>query len=77
MRDKIRNFFLGLLSQDMAKQARQVEIITIVVFIILLILAGFLWQYKIELTAVKDHERVVIGKMNVFELLLSKGKEGD
>jgi len=74
MREKINNFFLSLLSQDMARQARQVEILTFVLFLLLLIVVGFLWQYQIELTGLQDGKRVIIGKMNVFELLLSKGR---
>jgi hypothetical protein len=72
MREKIRKFFISLLTQDMAKQARQVEIITALAFIALLIVVGLLWQYQIELTALKDGQRIVVAKMNIFELLLSK-----
>lgn len=72
MIEKIRKFFISLLEQDMAKQARQVEIITILIFIVLLVVIGLLWQYQIELTALKDGQRIVVAKMNVFELLLSK-----
>lgn len=72
MKGKLKNFFTSLLTQDMAKQARQVEIITVLVFIALLIVIGLLWQYQIELTALKDGQRIVVAKMNIFELLLSK-----
>lgn len=72
MREKVKQFFISLMSQDMGKQARQVEFLTVVVFILLLVLVGFLWQYKIEITTFENGQRVVIGKMNIFELLLSK-----
>jgi len=65
MKGKLKNFFTSLLTQDMAKQARQVEIITVLVFIALLVVIGLLWQYQIELTGPAP-------KMNIFELLLSK-----
>jgi threonine/homoserine/homoserine lactone efflux protein len=74
MREKIKNFFLSLLSQDMAQQAREVEILTLVIFALLLIVVGFLWQYQIELTRLQEGKRIPVGKMNVFELLLSKGR---
>lgn len=72
MRDKIKNYFLSLLSEDMANQARRVELLTIIVFFFLLFTVWSLWNYKIELTAPSDGGRVVIAKMNIFELLLSK-----
>jgi len=72
MREKMRNFFLSLLTQDMAKQARQVEVLTILIFFLMLGVVWSLWQYKIELTAFSEGQRVVIGKLNIFELLLSR-----
>ena len=60
MRSKIKEFFESLFTQDMGRQARQVEALTIIVFIILLFVIGFLWQYK------------VVDQLNIFELLLSK-----
>ena len=72
MREKVKKFFLSLLAQDMARQARQVEVITVLVFLFLLLTAGLLWQYKIELTAPSDGGRIIVAKMNIFELLLSK-----
>jgi hypothetical protein len=60
MRSKIKEFFESLFTQDMGRQARQVEVLTIIVFIILLFVIGFLWQYK------------VVDQLNIFELLLSK-----
>lgn len=60
MRPKIKKIFGSLFTQDMSRQARQVEILTIIVFIILLFVIGFLWQYK------------VADQLNIFELLLSK-----
>ena len=72
MRKRIGNFFASLLSVDMGKQARQVEIATLVVFFLLLVTVGWFWQYKIELSELRDGKRVVIGKLNVFEILLSK-----
>ena len=68
----IKNFFSNLLHQDLEKQARQVEISTILVLIILVVVVGFLWQYKIELTLPVDEGRQVVARMNIFELLLSK-----
>jgi hypothetical protein len=72
MKGKSNNFFTSLLSQDMAKQARQVEIITIVVFVLLLIVIWQLWQFKLEITQLTPEGKVVIAKLNIFELLLSK-----
>jgi hypothetical protein len=72
MTGKIRSLFSSVLSQDMEKQARQVEAITIFVFIILLLIVLVLWQFKIDITVPKDGEREVVGRMNVFELLLRK-----
>ena len=60
MRSKIKEFFESLFTQDMGRQARQVEVLTIIVFIILLFVIGFLWQYK------------VVGQLNIFELLIAK-----
>ena len=72
MKEKIRGFFLSLLTQDMAKQASQVEFLTLIIFIILLLVTGWFWQYQIELTSLQEGKRVVVGRMNIFELLLSK-----
>lgn len=68
----IGNIFKSLLSQDMTKQARQVEIIFIAASIIMLLTCWWLWQFKIELTVPAQAGREVIGKVNVFELLLMK-----
>ena len=63
---------ISLLSQDMAKQARQVEIITLIVFATLLATAWWLWQFKIDITVPVEEGREVVARMNIFELLLSK-----
>lgn len=68
----MKRFFLSLLSQDMAEQAKQVEIMTMMVFIVLLLVVLWLWQFKIDLTAPAEPGRKVIAKMNIFELLLSR-----
>lgn len=72
MTGRIKNLFLSILSQDMAKQSRQVEIATIIVFILLLLTIGWLWQFKIDLTVPVEEGREVVARMNIFELLLSK-----
>ncbi|MBU0687084.1 MAG: hypothetical protein KKB81_04465 [Candidatus Margulisbacteria bacterium] len=72
MKGIIRKLFSTLLSEDMGKQARQVEIITLIVFIILLIIIVGLWQFQIVLTAPGEAGREIIGKMNIFQLLLSR-----
>ncbi len=72
MAGRIKNFFLSISSQDMAKQARQVEIATIVVFILLLLTIGWLWQFQIDITVPVEEGREVVARMNIFELLLSK-----
>lgn len=72
MRERIKNFFTSVLTQDMSKQARQVEFLTLVVFVLLLIVIGWLWQFKIELTVPAEGGRQVVAKMNIFELMLSK-----
>lgn len=56
----------------MAKQARVVEIITIFAFIILVFVAGWLWQFQIDITVPGPEGRIVVDQMNIFELLLSK-----
>ena len=68
----IKNFFTSILSQDMAKQARQVEIAAIAVFILLLLTIGWLWQFQIDITVPVEEGREVVARMNIFELLLSK-----
>ena len=73
MRNKIKSYFLSLLSEDMGKQARRVELLTILAFFLLLFVAWSLWNYKIELTApTAEGGRTIIAKLNIFELLLSK-----
>ncbi len=72
MSGKIKNFFALILSADIAKQARQVEIITIIVFIFLLLTGWWLWQFKIDITVPVGEKRVVVDRMNIFEILLSK-----
>jgi len=72
MRERDWSFFRSLLTEDMAKQARQVEGFTLAVFVLLLLLTVWLWQYKIELTGRRDGRPVVIGKFNIIEILLSK-----
>ena len=72
IKDRIRNAFLSLLSQDMEKQARQVEVLTLIVLAILIATVVWLWNFQIELTIPAEEGRAVIARMNVFELLLSK-----
>lgn len=72
MKGKIKDLFSSILSQDMEKQARQVEAATIIVFIILLLTVLWLWQFKIDISVPKDGGREVVERMNVFELLLRK-----
>lgn len=69
---KIKDIFRTILAQDMAKQARLVEIGAIIVFVVLLIVVWWLWQFQIEITVPIEEGRKVIAKMNIFELLLSK-----
>ena len=72
IKDRIRNAFLSLLSQDMEKQARQVEVLTLIVLAILIATVVWLWNFQIELTVPVEEGREVVARMNVFELLLSK-----
>lgn len=68
----MKNIFQSILAQDMAKQARVVEIITLAVFAILLLVVVLLWQLQIDITIPGPEGRIVIGHMNIFQLLLSK-----
>jgi threonine/homoserine/homoserine lactone efflux protein len=72
MKGIIKIFFASLLSQDMAKQARQVEILTVIVFVILLVVVWWLWNFQINITVPSDGGREVVATVNIFELLLSK-----
>lgn len=69
---RLKNFFFSLLSEDMAKQAKWVEGLCLVVFIVMLLIGGWLWQYQLELTKMEDGKKVVVRQLNIFELLLSK-----
>jgi hypothetical protein len=62
--------------QNMGQQARLVEMVTVIIFILLILVTGWLWQYKIELSDVREGKRIVIAKINIFELLLSKSRMG-
>ncbi|MEA3493912.1 MAG: hypothetical protein U9R38_05955 [Candidatus Margulisiibacteriota bacterium] len=69
----MKNIFKAITQQEMARQARIVEIATLAVFAILVGVVIWLWQFKIELTQPgPDGGRMVIEQINVFELLLSK-----
>ncbi|MBU0672886.1 MAG: hypothetical protein KJ732_07665 [Candidatus Margulisbacteria bacterium] len=72
MSSKIKQLFNAILSEDMAKQARQVEFVTLIVFLILLGVCWWLWQFQINLTVPTEEGREVVARMNIFELLLSK-----
>jgi hypothetical protein len=72
MKGRIKNLILSILSQDMAKQARQVEIATLIVFALLLLTVWWLWQFQIDITVPVEEGREVVARMNIFELLLSK-----
>ena len=72
MSGRISNFFMSLLSEDMGQQARQVEIITVIIFIVLIATVIWLWQFQIELTVPAEEGRAVVARMNIFELRLSK-----
>jgi len=76
MKEKKRSFFLSLFAQNMGQQARLVEMVTVIIFILLILVTGWLWQYKIELSDVREGKRIVIAKINIFELLLSKSRMG-
>jgi len=69
---RIKDLFDSLLSQDMGKQARQVEYVTAVVLLAMLLTIGILWQYKLTVTVRGNSGEPVPAKMNVFELLLKK-----
>ncbi|MDD5382557.1 MAG: hypothetical protein PHH60_02765 [Candidatus Margulisbacteria bacterium] len=72
---RLKNLFSAILSQDMAKQARQVEAITVLVFVVLLCTVWWLWQLKLDIIqSVKDGQTITV-KMDVFDLLLSRNKE--
>jgi len=69
----MKNIFRAMLEQDMGKQAKLVEIATLIVFFLLLFVASWLWQFKIDITVPGPAgERIVIDQVNIFELLLSK-----
>lgn len=65
MKNKIRDFFLALLAEDMEKQARRVEALALLVFVVMLAITFCLWQAKFRLTA-------GAGETNLFELFLTK-----
>jgi hypothetical protein len=69
----VKNIFQSILAQDMAKQARMVELITLAVFAFLLLVVILLWQFQISITVPgPEGQRIVVDQMNIFELLLSK-----
>ncbi|MFA4844105.1 MAG: hypothetical protein WC632_04050 [Candidatus Margulisiibacteriota bacterium] len=69
---RIKDLFDSLLSQNMGKQARQVEYVTVVVLLAMLLTIGILWQYKLTVTVRGNRGELVPAKINVFELLLKK-----
>ena len=72
MRQKIKGFFLSLLSQDMERQAFQVEVFSIIMVILLLAFAWSMWNYRFDLTTRGPSGSTVVIKSNIFEVLLSK-----
>lgn len=61
-----------LLEQDMAEQARVVEVATLVVFVLLLLAAWGLWQFQLNITVTAPGGGVTVEKMNIFRLLFLK-----
>jgi len=57
---------------DMGKQARQVEILTLIVFTVLLATCLWLLNFQFALTVPSEQGRQVIARVNIFELLVSK-----
>jgi hypothetical protein len=69
----MKKFITSILEQDMAHQARLVEIITLVMFVVLIFVAWSFWQFQINITVPgPEGQRIVVEQMNIFELLLSK-----
>ncbi len=61
-----------LLEQDMAEQARMVEVATLVVFVLLLLAAWGLWQFQLDIAVTAPGGAVSVEKMNLFRLLFLK-----
>lgn len=74
IKERWKAFFLSLLAQDMTKQARLVEFLTVAVFCLMLLVGFALWQYPLELTAPRDGQRVTLARVNIFDLLLAKDR---
>lgn len=68
----IKDLFASILAEDINQQARRVELITLLVFIILALVVWWLWQFQLDISRVTDEGTLITIKMNVFELLLSK-----
>lgn len=56
----------------MPKQNRAIQLITILVFLLMMVLAGLIGQYKIDLYKIDNGQRVVMAKMTLFEILFQK-----
>jgi len=69
---KIKDIFENILAEDINKQARRVELITIIVFIVLALVIWWLWQFQLDIRLTTEKGTQIIVKMNIFELLLSK-----
>ena len=69
---RIKELFQSVLSQDINKQARQVEIATLIVLFVLALLVLWLWYFQINITVPAEAGRQVVAQMNIFELLFSK-----
>jgi hypothetical protein len=68
----IKNLFKYIVAQDMEKQARIVELVTIIVIFVLAMVVLWLWNFKIDITVPGENGRIVISRMNIFELLFLK-----
>jgi len=72
MINKIKAFFASLLAQNMAQQARQVELLTLFVFVVLFLVVLWLWQFELTVTIAAANGGTAPVKMNIFQLLLRK-----
>lgn len=69
----MKQFIKSILEQDMADQARMVEIFTLVMFVLLIFVVWWFWQFQISITVPgPEGQRIVVGQINIFELLIFK-----
>ncbi|MBN2058097.1 MAG: hypothetical protein JW782_04830 [Candidatus Saganbacteria bacterium] len=72
MTSRIGTLFSRLLSEDINKQARRVELIALLVFVILGLFVWWLWQFQLNVSLVNAEGQPVTQQLNIFELLIMK-----